>query len=83
MLDEVVLITVRSGIRFVAFQIVGSMHSISNVNTDEDDYQQGKGKDSWNPDESWGSNTRVKCKVKMGRIKSKGSISEVTKRVSV
>jgi hypothetical protein len=49
-----VQIALRSGIRFGAIQIVDSVHSIANVNTDKDQNRQGKGKGPRDPDARWG-----------------------------
>jgi len=54
MLGEIVQIALRSGIRFGAIQIVDSVHSIANVNTDKDQKRQGKGKGPRDPDAGWG-----------------------------
>lgn len=54
MLDEIVQIPLRSGIRFGAMQIVDSVPSIANINTDKDQNPQGKGKRPRDPDARWG-----------------------------
>lgn len=55
MLDEIVQIALTRDIQFGAIQIVDSVHSIANVNTDKDQKQQGiRRKEPRNPDARWG-----------------------------
>jgi PAS domain-containing protein len=43
MLEEIVQVALRSGVQFGSIQIVDSVHSIANVNTDKDRKRQNKG----------------------------------------
>jgi IS5 family transposase len=54
MLEEIVQVALQSGIKFGAIQIVDSVHSVANVNTDKDRKRQGKGKGPRDPDARWG-----------------------------
>ena len=53
MLDDIVQMALESGIRFGAIQIIDSVHSIANVNTDKDQNRQGKGKGPRDPRARW------------------------------
>ncbi len=67
MLEEIVQIALRSGIQFGAIQIVDSVHSIANVNTDKDQNRQGKGKGPRDPDARWGVKHTRKVKTEEGK----------------
>jgi IS5 family transposase len=67
LLEEIVQIALRSGIRFGAIQIVDSVHSIANVNTDKDQNRQGKGKGPRDPDARWGVKHTRKVKNEAGQ----------------
>jgi IS5 family transposase len=67
MLEEIVQIALRKGIRFGAIQIVDSVHSIANVNTDKDQQRQGKGKGPRDPDARWGVKHTRKVKNEAGK----------------
>ena len=67
MLGEIVQIALRSGIRFGAIQIVDSVHSIANVNTDKDQKRQGKGKGPRDPDAGWGVKRTRKVQTEKGK----------------
>jgi IS5 family transposase len=54
MLEEIVQVALQKGIRFGSIQIVDSVHTIANVNTDKDHHRQGKGKGPRDPDAHWG-----------------------------
>jgi transposase, IS5 family len=67
LLEEIVQIALRSGIRFGAIQIVDSVHSIANVNTDKDQKRQGKGKGPRDPDAGWGVKHTRKVQTEEGK----------------
>ena len=67
MLDEIVQIALRSGIRFGAIQIVDCVHSIANVNTDKDQNHQGNGKGLRDPDAGWGVKHTRKVQTEEGK----------------
>jgi IS5 family transposase len=67
LLEEIVQIALQSGIRFGAIQIVDSVHSIANVNTDKDQNRQGKGKGPRDPDARWGVKHTRKVKNEAGQ----------------
>lgn len=67
MLEEIVQIALRSGIRFGAIQIVDSVHSSANVNTDKDQHRQNKGKGPRDPDARWGVKHSHKVKNEEGK----------------
>src|SRR4030043_1764679 len=54
MLEEIVQVALRSGIQFGSIQIVDSVHSIADVNTDKAQRQQKRGKGPRDPDAKWG-----------------------------
>jgi IS5 family transposase len=64
MLEEIVQMALQRGIHFGTIQIVDSVHSIADVNTDKDQKRQGKGKGPHDPDAQWG--VKHKRKVKTG-----------------
>ena len=67
MLEEIVQIALQRGIQFGSIQIVDSVHSIANVNTDKDQKRQGKGKDPRDPDPRWGVKHKRKVKKEAGQ----------------
>ena len=67
MLEEIVQIALQRGIQFGSIQIVDSVHSIANVNTDKDQKRQGKGKDPRDPDARWGVKHKRKVKNEAGQ----------------
>jgi IS5 family transposase len=67
MLEEIVQIALQSGIQFGALQIVDSVHSIANVNTDKDQKRQNKGKEPRDPDARWGVKHKRKVKTEEGK----------------
>jgi len=67
LLQEIVQIALSKGIRFGAIQIVDSVHSIANVNTDKDHHRQGKGKGPRDPDSRWGVKHTRKVQTEAGK----------------
>jgi len=67
MLEEIVQMALRSGIQFGSIQIVDSVHSIADVNTDKDQKRQRKGKGPRDPDAQWGVKHSRKVKDKDGK----------------
>lgn len=67
LLEEIVQIALSKGIRFGAIQIVDSVHSIANVNTDKDHHRQGKGKGPRDPDARWGVKHTRKVQTEAGK----------------
>ncbi len=67
LLEEIVQLALHQGIRFGAIQIVDSVHSIANVNTDKDQHRQGKGKGPRDPDARWGVKHSRKVKTEDGK----------------
>jgi transposase, IS5 family len=67
MLDEIVQMALKSGIQFGSIQIVDSVHSIADVNTDKDQNRQGKGKGPHDPDARWGVKHKRKVKTEDGK----------------
>lgn len=72
MLEEIVQIALHSGVQFGAIQIVDSVHSIANVNTDKDQKRQDKGKGPRDPQARWG--VKHKRKVKTGNGKQEEQV---------
>src|SRR4030066_2083124 len=66
LLEEIIQIALRSGIRFGAIQIVDSVHSSANVNTDKDQHRQNNGKGPRDPDARWGGRHSNKGKKEGG-----------------
>ncbi|MCW4004306.1 MAG: transposase [Candidatus Bathyarchaeota archaeon] len=66
-LEEIVKMALRKGIQFGAIQIVDSVHSIANVNTDKDEQRQKKGKTPRDPDAHWGVKHQRKVKNEEGK----------------
>ena len=67
MLEEIVQIALQQGIKFGSIQIVDSVHSIANVNTDKDQKRQGKGDGPRDPDARWGVKHKRKVKNEEGK----------------
>src|SRR4030066_2369088 len=67
MLEEIVQIALQQGIEFGSIQIVDSVHSIANVNTDKDQKRQGKGKGPRDPDAGWGVKHTRKVQTEEGK----------------
>ncbi len=67
LLDEIVQIALESGIKFGSIQIVDSVHSAANVNTDKEHRRKKKGKGPHDPDAQWG--VKHKRKVTNGEGK--------------
>jgi IS5 family transposase len=67
LLQEIVQIALQKDIRFGAIQIVDSVHTIANVNTDKDQHRQGKGKGPRDPDAHWGVKHTRKVKNEAGK----------------
>jgi IS5 family transposase len=66
LLEEIVQIALQSGIQFDAIQLVDSVHSIANVNTDKDPKRQKKGKGPRDPDARWGVKHKRKVQTEDG-----------------
>jgi IS5 family transposase len=66
-LEEIVQMALRSGIQFGSIQIVDSVHSVADVNTDKDQSRQRKGKGPRDPDAKWGVKHTRKVKTEDGR----------------
>jgi IS5 family transposase len=67
MLEEIVQMALKRGIHFGSIQIVDSVHSIADVNTDKDQKRQGKGKGPHDPDAQWGVKHKRKVKTEDGK----------------
>lgn len=67
MLEEIVQMALQQGIRFGSIQIVDSVHSIANVNTDKDQKRQNKGDGPRDPDARWGVKHKRKVKTEAGQ----------------
>ncbi|MFZ0534733.1 MAG: transposase [Anaerolineales bacterium] len=67
MLEEIVKIALQSGIQFGSIQIVDSVHSIANVNTDKDQKRQNKGKGPRDPGARWGVKHKRKVQTEAGK----------------
>lgn len=67
MLEEIVQIALQQGIQFGSIQIVDSVHSIANVNTDKDQKRQEKGQGPRDPDAHWGVKHKRKVKNEEGK----------------
>jgi IS5 family transposase len=57
----------KSGIQFGSIQIVDSVHSIADVNTDKDQKRQDRGKGPHDPDARWGVKHKRKVKTEEGK----------------
>ena len=67
MLEEIVQMALQRGIQFGSIQIVDSVHSVADVNTDKDRKRQGKGKGRHDPDAQWGVKHTRKVKNEAGQ----------------
>jgi len=67
MLEEIVQMALKRGIHFGSIQIVDSVHSIANVNTDKDQKRPGKGKGPHDPDAQWGVKHKRIVKTENGK----------------
>jgi IS5 family transposase len=67
MLEEIVQIGLQKGIQFGSIQIVDSVHSIANVNTEKDQKRQDKGNGPRDPDARWGVKHTRKVKNEAGQ----------------
>jgi len=67
MLGEMIQIALQSGIQFGSIQLVDSVHSIANVNTDKDRQREKKGKGQRDPDAQWGFKHKRKVKTEHGK----------------
>lgn len=67
MLDEIVQMALKSGIQFGSIQIVDSVHSIVDVNTDKDQKREKKGKGPHDPDARWWVKHKRKVKTEAGK----------------
>jgi len=67
MLEEIVQMALKRGIHFGSIQIVDSVHSIADVNTDKDQKRQGKGKGPHDADAQWGVKHKRKVKTEDGQ----------------
>ena len=67
MLAEIVQIALQKGIQFGSIQIVDSVHSIANVNTEKDPKRQDKGGGPRDPDARWGVKHKRKVKNEEGQ----------------
>jgi IS5 family transposase len=67
MLGEMIQIALQNGIQFGSIQLVDSVHSIANVNTDKDRQREKKGKGQRDPDAQWGVKHKRKVKTESGK----------------
>lgn len=67
LLAEIVQIALQKGIQFGSIQIVDSVHSIANVNTDKDRKRQNKGDAPRDSDARWGVKHKRKVKNEAGK----------------
>jgi IS5 family transposase len=67
MLEEIVQAALKGGIQFGSIQIVDSVHSIADVNTEKDRKRPGKGKGPHDPDAQWGVKHTRKVKNEAGQ----------------
>lgn len=66
LLEEIVQIALESGIKFGSIQVVDSVHSAANVNTDKEHRRKKKGKEPRDPDARWGVKHKRKVKNEAG-----------------
>jgi IS5 family transposase len=69
MLGNVVQEAMLRGVKFGSIQVIDSVHSIADVNTDRDQKRQGKGKGPHDPDAKWGVKHQRKVKTEQGEEK--------------
>jgi len=67
LLADIVCMAQEKGIQFGAIQVIDSVHTLANVNTDKDKKRQGKGKDPRDPDARWGVKHKRKVKNEQGQ----------------
>ena len=67
MLEEIIQMALKNGIKFGSIQIVDSVHSIANVNTEKDQGRQGRGKGPHDPDSKWGVKNVRKVRNEEGK----------------
>jgi len=67
MLEEIVEMARQKGIQFGAIQLIDSVHTIANVNTDKDQKREKKGKEPHDPDARWGVKHQRKVKTEDGK----------------
>jgi IS5 family transposase len=66
MLANIVKEALLHGVKFGSIQIIDSVHSIADVNTDKDQKRQNKGKGPHDPDAKWGVKHKRKVKNEKG-----------------
>jgi len=69
MLGNVVQEAILRGVKFGSIQVIDSVHSIADVNTDKDQKRQDKGKRPHDPDAKWGVKHQRKVKTEQGEEK--------------
>ena len=67
MLVEIIRIAQAKGIHFGSIQLIDSVHSVANVNTDKDQKRKKKGKGPRDPDARWGVKHQRKVKTEDGK----------------
>lgn len=67
MLCEIVQSARQKGIQFGTIQLIDSVHTAANVNTDKDQTRGGKGKGPHDPDAKWGAKHKHKVKTQDGK----------------
>ena len=68
MLEDIIQMALESGVKFGAIQIVDSVHSVADVNTDKDHNRvEKKGKGPRDPDARWGAKHKRKVKTEDGK----------------
>lgn len=67
MLADIVQEALLRGVQFGSIQVIDSVHSIANVNTDKDQNRQNKGKGPHDPDAKWGVKHKRKVKNEAGK----------------
>lgn len=65
-LEEIIQMAIEKGIEFGSIQIVDSVHSVANVNTDKVRKRKNKGKEPRDPDARWGVKQKRKVKNENG-----------------
>ena len=68
MLAEIVQTALCKGVRLGSIQIVDSVHSVANVNTDKDEQRQKKGKPPRDGDARWGVKHQRKVRNAEGKV---------------
>jgi IS5 family transposase len=67
LLAEIVRIAMEAGIQFGSIQVIDSVHSAANVNTDKDKRRKDEGKGPHDPDAKWGVKSKHKSKNLKGQ----------------